>query len=70
MEYCRGHEGYDDIVRWCEEYVPRKRSGARKSPVREDEIGFVYLIKSERFCNIGRTNAAGGRKYELVIQQT
>ena len=68
LEYCRGHEGYDDIVRLCEEYVPRKRSGPRESPVPEEEIGFVYLIKSGRFYKIGRTNAAGRREYELGIQ--
>ena len=37
-------------------------------PVRNEQIGFVYLIKSGRFYKIGKTNAPGRREYELAIQ--
>jgi hypothetical protein len=30
------------------------------------EIGFVYLIKAERFYKIGKTNAAGRREREIA----
>ena len=36
--------------------------------VRDVEIGFVYLVKSGRFYKIGKSNAAGRRKYELALQ--
>lgn len=68
LEYCRSEGGWDDVVRLCEEYIPRARSGPRESQVSDQEDGFVYLIKSGRFYKIGRTNAAGRRKYELGIE--
>ena len=34
----------------------------------EAEVGFVYLLKSGRYCKIGRSNAAGRRERELAIQ--
>ena len=34
----------------------------------EAEVGFVYLLRSGRYCKIGRSNAAGRRERELAIQ--
>lgn len=66
-EYCRSR-GYDDVVRLCEGYSPRKRAAPEESERREEQIGCVYLMKSGRFYKIGKTNAAGRREYELGIQ--
>ena len=68
LEYCRSQEGWDDVIRLCEEYVPRNRKVSEQTGRDEEEIGFVYLIKSGRFYKIGKTNAAGRREYELAIQ--
>jgi hypothetical protein len=73
LEHCRGKDGYQDVVRLCEEYVPRKkRAGEDPVPngaeVSEEELGFVHLMKSGRFHKIGRSNSAGRREYELRIQ--
>jgi Meiotically up-regulated gene 113 len=67
--HCRGRDEYADVIRWCEQYVPRSRDVPDQSETApEIEIGFVYLIKSGRFYKIGRSNAAGRRQYELSIQ--
>lgn len=68
IEYCRNRDGYDDVIRLCEEYVPRDREISDDGGPQEEEFGFVYLIKSGRFYKIGRTNAIGRREYELAIQ--
>lgn len=67
-EYCRSRNGYETIVRLCEEYVPRSRNVLDESEPQEVEIGFVYLSKSGRFYKIGRTNSAGRRERELALQ--
>lgn len=68
QEYCRGREGCDDIVAFCNEVIV-------ESPTTPDDLveetgtfGFVYLIRSGRYYKIGRSNAAGRREYELAIQ--
>ena len=68
FEYCQSLEGYEDVIRLCEGYVPRNRSTSEESRQHEGEIGFVYLMKSGRFYKIGKTNAVGRREYELAIQ--
>ena len=69
LRYCRSHEGYDDVVRLCEEHATSELEAHETSRCKKEvEIGFVYLIKSGRFYKIGKTNAAGRREYELSIQ--
>jgi hypothetical protein len=71
VEHCRAKGGWDDVVALCDGYAPKKK---RKSEVDnegafpEEEIGFVYLLKSGRFYKIGRSNSVGRREYELGIQ--
>ncbi|MCI0427953.1 MAG: GIY-YIG nuclease family protein [Nitrospiraceae bacterium] len=67
-EFCRKRTGYEDVVRICEEYAPAKKDVPEELEPRDNEIGFVYLIKSGRFYKIGRTNAAGRRERELALQ--
>jgi hypothetical protein len=65
--YCEKNSGFEDIVRMCEQYVPR----ATEEPQTEKangSIGFVYLIKSGKAYKLGRSNSAGRREYELSIQ--
>jgi hypothetical protein len=69
VQHCRNHADYEDVVRFCEEYVSQtQKEIANESECREEQIGFVYLIKSGRFHKIGKSNAAGRREYELAIQ--
>jgi len=68
LEFCRSNDGYEDVARMCEEYIASQRQAPDESPRWEEDVGFVYLIKSGRFYKIGKTNAAGRREYELAIQ--
>jgi len=67
-EYCRNREGYEHVVRWCEAYQPPNPDKPNGPEVPDEEFGFVYLLKSGRFYKIGKTNAAGRRERELVLQ--
>src|SRR5262249_19753423 len=69
-EYCRGKGGSDDVLRWCDVYVPRRKDTPADEQLTSEatdqiEIGFVYLMKSGRYYKIGRSNSAGRREYEL-----
>lgn len=64
--------GYDDVVELCDAAVARSGKTESDPPARvaesNIEIGYVYLLKSERFYKIGRSNAVGRRERELAIQ--
>lgn len=66
-EYCRAHEGFQDVLALCQDVIVRKERALRSEGGAED-FGFVYLIKSGRYYKIGRSNSSGRRKYELAIQ--
>jgi len=69
VQYCKDHDGYEDILRLCNNYIlPHEDSAPKEKGGKEIQIGFVYLIKSGRFYKIGRTNVVGRREYELAVQ--
>ena len=68
LEYCGNHEGYEDVIRLCKEYVSRNRKASDEPRDGEEEIRFVYLMRSGRFYKMGRSNASGRREYELNLQ--
>ena len=65
MKVATGHE---DVISIC------KPHALPSTPVMEEDcaeqlvIRFVYLLRSGRYYKIGRSNAAGRRERELVIQ--
>jgi hypothetical protein len=68
-QHCRKHAVYDDVVRLCEEYASQtKQEVANDSEYREEEIGFVYLIKSGRFYKIGKAKDADYRVGAIRLQ--
>jgi hypothetical protein len=67
-EYCRSRVGHEDVAQWCSTYLSQNAEASDEAEPDQDEIGFVYLMKSGRFFKIGRSNAAGRREYELAIQ--
>lgn len=66
-EYCRTHDGFQDVLELCPVVAVRTQHSNNKNAATE-EIGFVYLIKSGRYYKIGRSNSSGRREYELAIQ--
>ncbi len=69
LVFCRGRNGYEDVVKLCEAYAPLKPEGSSNDHAPDDvTLGFVYLVKSGRYFKIGRSNAAGRRTYELDLQ--
>jgi Meiotically up-regulated gene 113 len=66
-EHCRTHEGFQDVLELCADVVDRKQH-PHETESGTDEMGFVYLIRSGRYCKIGRSNSSGRREYELAIQ--
>lgn len=65
--FCRTHEGFDDVLAWCEAGTEQKQSGVAP-PQGRIQTGFVYLMQSGRHYKIGRTNALGRREWELGIK--
>ncbi len=67
--YCKERNGYEDVSALCAAVldVAPTQSDGRAGP-REENFGFVYLVKSGRYHKIGSTNAVGRREYELAIQ--
>jgi hypothetical protein len=67
--HCRNTSEYEDVLRMCENYIPRRKDEPDdEMPVGNEEIGFVYLIRSGRYYKIGKTNSAGRREREIAIQ--
>ncbi len=68
-QYCRSHAAYDNVVPLCEEYVSQtQQASAKQAEYPEEEIGFVYLIKSGRFYKIGRARDADYRVGAIRLQ--
>ena len=67
-EYCRTESEYPDVARLCDEYLLRNSDVSEESRPAEEQIGFVYLVKSGRFYKIGKTNSAGRREREIALQ--
>jgi hypothetical protein len=66
--YCKVQKEYENVARFCDEYIAVNQNESEKAVVSEGQIGFVYLIKSGHFYKIGKTNSLGRREYELAIQ--
>jgi hypothetical protein len=67
-KFCESHAGYDDVRAWCLAYESKKKADGDAENESEEQIGFVYLLKSGRYYKIGKSNAAGRRERELQIQ--
>lgn len=69
LNYCRGKDGYDDVINICESVAQTETKGDEAKDTEDDsDFGYVYLIKSGRYYKIGRSNSIGRREYELSIQ--
>jgi Meiotically up-regulated gene 113 len=70
-EWSREHSGFEDVVRWCDDYLehaPKRKNSIAKHAADEPELGQVYLMKSGRYFKIGKTCSTGRREYEVGLQ--
>jgi hypothetical protein len=68
-EYCRSHPRFEDVLDICsKELMADSAIFPEQGADNNSADGFVYLLKSRRFCKIGRSNALGRREYELKLQ--
>ena len=71
FEYCRSRNNYRAVAEMCQAYLVCRVEDVEGVPVRKSknqEVGFVYLLKSGRSYNIGRSKAIGHRERQLKIQ--
>jgi hypothetical protein len=69
VQHCLGKNGYEDVLAICQPLVAQaKKVSDSTPPLDSEEVGYVYLLKSDRHYKIGRTNAVGRREYEIGIQ--
>lgn len=70
IQYCQDRPEYEDVIRLCGEYSPRKGSVSNDSGSDETKLGFVYLIKhgSRREYKIGKTFNPVRREGEIILQ--
>ena len=62
IEYCRTRDGFEDVVEICEPIAAALSTKVDHRATHNGYvIGYVYLLKSGRFCKIGRANSAGRR---------
>ena len=69
--YCKAKGCFPDVIRICETTILQDESpnvGTENATEEQTDFGEVYLIKSGKFYQIGRSNNAGRRHYELSIQ--
>jgi Meiotically up-regulated gene 113 len=67
IEFCKGKDGFDDIIEICRPIADSNQPDTSPSS-EEPSLGYVYLMKSGKNYKIGRTDALGRREYELAIQ--
>jgi hypothetical protein len=67
-EFCRCRGGLEDVLALCTVDALPTKVQPHENVDSDEEIGFVYLLKSGRFYKIGRSNSTGRRARELAIQ--
>jgi hypothetical protein len=66
-EHFKGKDGYEDIIRFCEE-VSGENNEQDYDNNNKENIGAVYLFRHGKFYKIGKTNDTVRRGNELKIQ--
>jgi len=69
LVYCEGKPEYSDITDICREIATTlKEDSGHYSKESDTEFGYVYLMKSGRFCKIGSSRNVERRNYDLGIK--
>ena len=68
IEYCKDKPGYSDVLAIARASEPEDVEPPTDAESQIETIGFVYLLKADRFFKIGRSNSFERRSRELAIQ--
>ena len=70
LEYCRAHEGCEDVVLLCQEVASSNPPDLDEVTSDALSVGYVYLVKhgARREYKIGRTNNPLRREGEIAIE--
>jgi hypothetical protein len=68
VEYCVDKNGYDDILKLCDEVLKKTVKHEDSQTDNKEMLGEVYLFKSGKYYKIGKTNDTVRRGNELRIQ--
>ena len=70
LEYCRNHNGYDDVIPFCSEVVSKSPAETVDQSPENRAVGYVYLFKhgSRREYKIGKASNPLRREGEIAIQ--
>ena len=69
LEYCRSHEGCEDVVPLCQAVVPSNAVDLDDATLDAPSVGYVYLLKHGvcREYKIGRTSNPLRREGEIAV---
>lgn len=68
LEYCEGKSGYSDVLEIARASEPGDVEEFAGEDSQDETVGFVYLLKANRYFKIGRSNSFERRSRELAIQ--
>lgn len=70
LDYCRSHEGCEDVVPLCQAVVSSNVGDRDESTSDAPSVGYVYLLKhgARREYKIGRTNNPLRREGEIAVE--
>lgn len=68
IEYCENKPSYADVLEIARASEPADAEVPADANSRDETIGFVYLLKANRYFKIGRSNSFERRSRELAIQ--
>ena len=69
LNYCEGKSDYQDVAEICRNYIASfiKKTSVQSEDT-ENEIGYVYLMKSGNYYKLGRSRNVARRNYEIGIK--
>ncbi|MHB1250135.1 MAG: GIY-YIG nuclease family protein [Polaromonas sp.] len=68
IEYCENKPSYADVLEIARASEPADAEVPTEANSRDETIGFVYLLKANRYFKIGRSNSFDRRSRKLAIQ--
>ena len=68
IEYCRDNPVYSDVLMLVTPLESETLETLKAEVLQQETVGFVYLLKSQRYFKIGRSNSFERRSRELAIQ--